>query len=707
MDCATDHRLKRFKARLLASCFGLMLCGNAAAQETVMLPGLLVTGSRIGTGITGASTSVITAEEIGRSPSLTVQDILSREPGVQVQNLFGGVNGARSTVDLRGFGATAASNTLILVNGRRVNDVDSTGFDIASIPRESIERIEITRGNSAAVLYGDGAVGGVINIVTKSGVALPPRLRIDGAFGSFGQSEGNISASGSKGPFSGAVFANAFHSDGYRDNNDYRQYNGVGDFRYGYDQGSLYLNLSADKQHVGLPGGRLVDRNLGIDEVVTNPRGAATPFDFANKEGANATAGIAHTFMPGVELIVDGGVRWKQQHAEFFGSTLSPATIADPTSSFDATLRTWSVTPRLRIDRPLFGLPWKAISGIDWYRSDYNTDRGLFSGAPPIHHYDLTQTSLAAYSQHTLTLFSNTDISAGGRIQQISLNATDALNPNAPGFTPLTCFPPFGCFGDTQGLPLDQTQTHHAFHVGAEHRLIESVTLFGRHAQSFRVPNVDERIAMAPSGTPTSFDLRTQISHDVEAGVRLRKGIVDAQWSAYDMRLTDEIHFSPATFTNTNLDPTRRRGHETIVGIRVSDDVRIKAGYAFTRATFREGPFAGNDVPLVSRHTGSAGLSWNIYGKWLVFDGVVRYVGNRRMDNDERNVQPLIPAFAVVDVRLGGEIEKFFWAASVQNLTNERYFDYAVASAFTLNRYNAYPQPGRTFLVRAGMNFGP
>src|SRR5262245_18656418 len=106
MDSRTDYGLKRFKARLLASCLGFMMCGHAAAQETIVLPGLLVTGSRIGTGITGASTTVITAEEIERSPSLTVQDILAREPGVQVQNLFGGVNGARSTVDLRGFGAT-------------------------------------------------------------------------------------------------------------------------------------------------------------------------------------------------------------------------------------------------------------------------------------------------------------------------------------------------------------------------------------------------------------------------------------------------------------------------------------------------------------------------------------------------------------------------------------------------------------------------
>jgi len=53
---------------------------------------------------------------------------------------------------------------------------------LSTIPRESIDHIEITRGNSGGVLYGDGAVGGVINIVTKTGADLPPSARIAGTF---------------------------------------------------------------------------------------------------------------------------------------------------------------------------------------------------------------------------------------------------------------------------------------------------------------------------------------------------------------------------------------------------------------------------------------------------------------------------------------------------------------------------------------------
>ena len=131
-------------------------------------------GGRQFSGIVGTASTVITAEEIAHSPAQTLQEIIAQAPGVQLTSLFGGVNGAKTSVDIRGFGAFATSNTLVLINGRRLNDIDMAGVDFSTIPRNSIERIEITRGNSGAVLYGDNAVGGVINIVLKNGVGGPP-----------------------------------------------------------------------------------------------------------------------------------------------------------------------------------------------------------------------------------------------------------------------------------------------------------------------------------------------------------------------------------------------------------------------------------------------------------------------------------------------------------------------------------------------------
>ena len=71
--------------------------GGPAPVATTAIPNILA----------GASTTVITAEEIAHSPAQTVQEIIAQVPGVQLTSLFGAVNGAQTTVDLRGFGATA------------------------------------------------------------------------------------------------------------------------------------------------------------------------------------------------------------------------------------------------------------------------------------------------------------------------------------------------------------------------------------------------------------------------------------------------------------------------------------------------------------------------------------------------------------------------------------------------------------------------
>jgi len=75
------------------------------------------------------------------------------------------------------------------------------------------------------------------------------------------------------------------------------------------------------------------------------------------------------------------------------------------------------------------------------------------------------------------------------------------------------------------------------------------------------------------------------------------------------------------------------------------------------------------------------------------------------MDNDPFNTQPVIPANATVDIKLSGEVEHFFWSLAVTNLLDAQYYDYAVASTFTAGRFNAYPLPGRSYMVKAGATF--
>ena len=238
--------------------------------------------------------------------------------------------------------------------------------------------------------------------------------------------------------------------------------------------------------------------------------------------------------------------------------------------------------------------------------------------------------------------------------------------------------------------------------MGLEQKLLPGVVAFGRLAQSFRVPNMDERIGM---GFPTNFDLRTQQSRDWETGAKLRFGNFALQSSYFDMQLTDEIYYDAVNFVNKNLEPTRRRGVETLANWQIFKTFRLFGNVTYTDATFREGPNAGNEVPVVSRWTGNVGVSWNILGKALSWDTVLHYVGERRMDNDAANFQPQIPAHTTVDMRIGGEFDRYFWSAAAQNVFDSKYFDYAIASTTIVDKYNAYTQPGRTFMFKAGVTW--
>jgi iron complex outermembrane receptor protein len=647
-------------------------------------------------GIVGASTSVITAEEIRQSPAQSVQEIIAQTPGVQLTSLYG-INGVKTSVDLRGFGAFATSNTLVLINGRRVNDIDMAGVDFSTIPRDSIERIEITKGNSGAVLYGDNAVGGVINIVVKNGVGGPPvTMRGEGGVGSFNTRMASLSAATNYGPWSTSFHGNGIKSDGYRVNNALDQRNGVGNLNYTTPGLSAFVTVSGDDQKLGFPGGRLVDPSIGLNELVTDRRGTSTPLDYGNQQGANATAGFTKTLMNGVDLIVDGGVRDKKQQAAFFNPFGN--------SYVDAHLQTWSITPRLSIKNVMFGMPSAILTGIDFYDAAFHQERPTDRGRPPIHTYDLHQQTLAGYFQQTIGLLPTTDFSYGGRLQQTTLKARDILN-NDPN-----CAFLFNC--SAQNLPLDSQEGQYALHIGLEHRFNDVFSVFGRAARAFRTPNVDERLSSGPSfdlnlfvPLPGNFALRTQTSHDVEGGFRIKSGGFQLQSSIYNMELENEIHFIPALFYNVNLGPTRRYGSETSASLRISDSVTLRGGAAYTRAVFREGAFAGMDVPLVSRYTASGGVSWNIWQKYLVADATVRAWSERFMDNDQANTQRRIPASATIDVKLSGEYGHFFWSLSANNLLNALYYDYAVASSFTAGRFAAYPLPGRTYMVKAGATF--
>src|SRR5512143_3858269 len=142
------------------------------AKAEVLMEQVVVTATRYEEALSNvpANVSVIEEREIANSTAKDIPNLLRMHGGLQVTDVTG--NGRSYRVDLRGFGETAQSNTLVLVDGRRINQADLSGTDWTLIPLDRVKRIEIIRGARGSVLYGDNASGGVINIITKEGELL-------------------------------------------------------------------------------------------------------------------------------------------------------------------------------------------------------------------------------------------------------------------------------------------------------------------------------------------------------------------------------------------------------------------------------------------------------------------------------------------------------------------------------------------------------
>jgi iron complex outermembrane receptor protein len=644
--------------------------------------------------------TVITAEDIKNSTAKTVPDVLQEHAGIAIHDLFGN-NAASTSVDLRGFGATGTQNTLILLDGRRLSDNDLSGVQWSAIPLAAIERIEIVRG-SGAVLYGDGATTGVINIITKSPARIGNLAVLQGRTGSYDTLEGQLYANYFTGNVGFNLIASGFRSDGYRDNNDNRQNNVQAEVRWLTKSGDVSLKVGADDQDLRLPGARTVQPGAGVNQLETDRRGTSTPLDYAKRDGSRATLDWRQEAGVG-EFNLGLGYRGKDQKSYFDFSGFSDYREAD--------LDVWSVSPRMRFPQPLAGLPNTLVAGIDYYYWDYRlrVSNSQANIAQPFNTVDATQENAAFYLHNTTQLSRSLTLVAGARGERYKIDASDFYDPAAPG----------GAFGS--GAPAgDQKEWEYAYELALRYQFAAEWAAVGRVGRSYRFANVDEIYEF--SGPPLfsrEFQfLQPQTAETYEASLERRTARGALRATVFQIDVHDEIHLDVYStgIGNTNLPPSRRRGLELEGQQMLGQALRLAGSYTYTNAEFLEGVLpgssftqqnvviAGKTVPLVPRHKLNAGASWTFVPKARL-SALVTYVGSQYMDNDEGNTGVKIPAYTVADLKLAWEDRGWRLSAAVNNLFAEQYYNYAVRSQFVPDRYNAYPLPERNFTMTAEYTF--
>lgn len=611
-----------------------------------------------------ANVTVITEKDIKNSTAYDIPDLLRSQVGVHVNDIAG--NRRSYTVDLRAFGETAPLNTLVLVDGRRINQADLSGSDWSLIPLDRVKKIEIIRGGRGSVLYGDNASGGVINIITKEGEAFKTGGEISG--GSYDTFKGSAFVSGTQSKLSYALSGSYLTSDGYRDNSD-TEAKDLG-LNLGYYQNDIVKwNVSSGfhKDSTGLPGAiKASEFAAGASRT-----DSLNPNDFADVEDYYVKGGPEIFFLSDSKFKMDISFRKR--------NFLSFASFDAGSFTGDTDINTIAVSPQIIFKEKLWGVDNRLIVGFDFTDVVEDiTNSSVFFGVPSTGLFELKKKNYGYYIHDEIRPWENFAISGGYRYDRAEFK-----------FKPST--------------PDKKTMSEDLFTAGANYNFYDNSSIYFSFARSFRYPVLDEIFSFFTNTINST--LIPQTSDNYEFGIRhYFTESLFAKANIFRIDTKNEIIYNPNSFSNENLDgKTRRDGFEFSV-TKTFDKVTLSGNYTFTDATIRNGQFENKAFPNVPRHKAAlSGLFTLGKGFSLNVDGV--YVGERPFISDFSNDFEDQEDYLILNTKL-----KYLWKnmtvfLNVNNITDEEYSEYGGISTFPITEPGFFPSPEINFLAGISANF--
>jgi len=648
---------------------GISLPAHAEAKTTASeIPAVVVSAARTeqSTLTTPASITVITRKQIDDSGSRHIVEVLRGQGGVQINDLYG--DGSRATVDMRGFGDSAGSNTLILIDGRRLNNPDIGSPDLNSIALDDVERIELVQG-SAGVLFGDQAVGGVINIITRKPGALRHSLKLSA--GSYNTV--SVHAMTSQALDNGInyrVSLDVRESDNYRDHNELSYLNGFGKLAYDYSSGSVFAELQYIDNDLNTPGA-LFASEVADDRTQVNPSFAT---DYSNSETTVGRVGLVQELSSNWSF--EGEVTSRKTDGDF---RISFAGAPPSTDNFTQNRKIQEFTPRFIGFIPALNNTMLTI-GADAVESEYELSTSFGD-----QFNDQSQQSL--YVQAVIPAAQSLDITIGARYAEVKNELTD-------GFT----------FNNEN---INDDITVGTF--GMSYQADQNWRVLVRLDQNYRFVKVDEYTNAQPfPAPPSTVILKTQEGLSLETGVEWVSGNSNAKFLVYQLDLDNEITYDPSKFINVNLDETRRTGFIASGRWQSSKRIGFGASYTYTDAEVTSGFAAGKNIPLVAEHSALLSSDYAISKSWQVFAEVVA-ISDRVLGGDFDNTLSKLPGYGLLNVKAEYNVSDFTFSGRVNNVLNKEYSDvgqlgfdqnagFAPAEAF-------YPSPEINFLLTAAWNF--
>ena len=636
---------------------------------------VIVTASRIRqeeSKITG-NISIITNEQITESRAQSIPDILRDVEGIFVYDFS---TTKTSVLDIRGFGDTASRNVLVLLDGRRLNLIDSGSADLVQVPIDVVERIEIMRG-SGSVLYGDNAVGGVINIITKKGKE-GMYGKISTILDSYSSRGQNVEIRGRDHKLSYYLFAKYLDKRGYRNNADeiYHDYNGRLDYK-ATDKTIFSLQYGYHDDAYDLPGG------LNENEIMSLGRRGSSDID--NK--ATTKDQYVRFTMDINSLLED--VYWGNVILDF---NWRDRKLFDIINSYNFVTHRYvtskGISARYIFHKELMGHDVNLVSGVDVYHNDNDI---LGSG---INSDDLTvsRNDLGVYFNLQLESLDDLYFVGGLRYNKVKY-----------------------IFDQRSGIPNFEKQkpSETVSLAGLKYEYGKGSNVYLNFQQTFRFLTTDEWYS---SFSGLNTNLKQQTGQQYEFGVKHNvhnKSMFSL--TSYYIETENELFFDPSygSFgSNSNYDKTRRFGIESVGRFDLKEFFRILkffdkfeyfVNYTYQDPKFVGGSNDGHNIPFVPEHQVSSGIVSKFMKHYSV-SLFSRYVGDRFVINDTGNNLPKAKSYCVTDINITYQKKSFEYFIKVNNVFDRRYEGYHVTNA-SLSIRDVYPSSERNFVFGVSFKF--
>ena len=639
---------------------------NVFADTPTELNKVIVTANRFSSTDLHANKSIkiISRDDIDNSPYSSIPDLLRSQAGIKVSSQYGN-QGIDAMVDMRGFGESAIGNTLILVDGQRLNNVDSSSIQWSSIPLSNIDHIEILPG-SGAVLYGDKASGGVINIVTNKSGKNSTSLKTTLGSNDFIGLDAYLSGSNKDIYFNSGI--SSFNENGYRDNSKSISNTIAGRIGICLDKYDYFIDYSLYQQENGTPG------SISSSVFRVNPKAARYQNNFQRKDGFK--------FRPGLNIKINDTLEFSSEFS-VARQDLKSDNPDFPSKSYRV-IDTYSFSPRIKWDHNFSNLKSSSIFGLDYILGKLNVNN--YENANQF----AEDKTYGAYVQNTTWLSSDLNLTSGLRLHHNEQKA------NQDAYTSYGTYNPY-----IQG---ETSQNKNAYEISLNY-FKDTWGGYLKTNKGFRFANLDELYGYDENYISTFYGnmLKPQISKNNEIGFLYKSNFVDTRLALFRTEITNEIAYNSLLGANTNYDPTRRQGLETNLNLKISESMELKINYSYLDAKFTSGSLKSNFIPTVPKESGSLIFVINDqnYGKYLV---QTNYVGSRYFADDIENIKNKMQDYLTVDFKASWIIDQL-----KINLTGLNIFDKKYAQSGILNMsktdYYFYPANGRSVFLSAQYDF--